>query len=381
MNPERPYPPEVIETGIPPSPETTEVKKNGSGIELIVTETPEDTGRVIAEAMLEEIKQATLEHPIKIGVSGGGSQERISQSLIELIKEAQDRGEQIDLSNALFIQTEVAWPENPDSPSNLLGHQIKAGLETPLHELGLTPQFYYAGTEPSWEKAQQNFEEATKNMDFLVATFHESGAAKGIRDADDVEVTDESGTHTEPRYIQGLMRTRHIHARVIDQISKVDPKDIELGGRIFDRPPKDKAAHQTFNGYRDYITKQKEQDPTAEIPYGYISEGYRSYAEAKRCYMIAEGENKAEALRRVFKHIRTRSMDEETRKATTEERRADVEGIASAQTVLELREQYAPGGTVVVVDKPTTRLLNEEELRHKGIEIHSTQKTSEEQNT
>jgi hypothetical protein len=380
MNPERPYPSEITESESTPSPEATEIKKNESRIELVITEKPEDTGRVVAEAMLEEIKQATPEHPVKIGVSGGSSQDRVSRALIQLLNEAQEQGQNIDLSNVLFIQTEVAWPENPDSPSNVLGNQIKAGLEIPLRGLGYNPQFYYAGTEPSWEEAQQNFEEKTKDMDFLVATFHESGAAKGIRDADDVTVTDETGTHTEPRYTQGLMKTRHIHARVFDEISKVDPKDIELGGRVFDRPPKDKPAYQTFNGYRDYITQQKENDPSAEIPYGYISEGYWSYARAKRCYMIAEGENKSEGLRRIFKHIRTRSMDEETKKTTMDERKADTEGITSGQTVLELREQYAPEGTVVVVDKSTTSLLNVEELGHKGIEIHTAQEPIEEQN-
>lgn len=328
-------------------------EKFESGIDLTITKTPEKSAEVVANVIFDEIiNAARTDCRYVVGLSGGKSQTRISAALVENFKAQADEIKTLNFGKIVFLPTEVVWKEDPNAKESIVANQTKKELEIPLNEIGINANFYYASTEETWEEAQNKFSAETKNIDFQIVTLHESGAAKGIRDAQEID--------GEPRYVQGLMRTRGLHSQKLD--SMIDPQPIQLGGKVFQRASKDNPSRNAFEQYKKYTGNN-------EIV-GYMSEGYKSYLNAKTCYVITEGAGKAEAVKRIFSNLKTRSQSPEERAQETIAKKNNSSGVASGHTVLNIRENISSDKkTHVIIDESAASLLDTSVLQEKGITV------------
>jgi len=247
-------------------------------MKLEISKNPETIGKVVAQNLVDEISrfQPTPEHDrMIIGLSWGRTIERIINNFVEICRQRQNDGNPIDMSKVLFLQTESFWPENPDSKSNMFANQLKAGFETPLRAINPNIEVYYPGAEPTAEEAKANFTKLSQQMDLDLATIHESGAVKGLRDADQVR--------DEVEWAAGRLSVRDIQWRNIS--------DIKAGENVtinpkpgFERAPKDNPQDIAVSKYTDMVKKAiVDGDDEALVPQFFLSEGYKGYiATAKR---------------------------------------------------------------------------------------------------
>lgn len=318
-----------------------EQKERESGIMLHVVENSSEVGKVVAEAMIEEINNCIRNgDECRILISGGESQRIINDAFLELLE-----GREIDMSNVTFVPSEVLWPDNPEN--SIVAGDAK-NLENSLNEKGFNPKFVYLGLEKSVSDAKKRLLELSRECNFQVVTLHETGASKGVRGS----VFSETDNKEKPRNIQGLMATREI---VEIDISKIAEEE------------NDQSIGKAYSALISKLKEDRVNDPSVNIPEFYITEGYKSYVSAKNCYVVASGERKQEAVKMAVGNVITRSMTDSEKKEAREKRR---EGVMSGKTVLDLREKLSDKKTHIVVDKAAAELINSDTLESRGIKVY-----------
>lgn len=308
-------------------------------MQLTIADNPEDIGYLTAKKLLADIKafKPTEEKgEFLVGLSSGRTMDRVFKWFVELVKK---EGQGLDLSSVRFIQTEAFYPEDPNSDTSIMARQIREKFVLPLESLlQQKVNIYYPGAESDIDTARKKFVEFTKHMDIDFVTLHESGAAKGLRDADLV-----SG---EMRWSQGRMQTREIQLRPIE-----DVRAGELIRESMDRFGSDRPLDEVLARVRNDVSA-KDKNLTPKF---FISEGYWAYKNAGKVLIITEGENKSVGLKRVLESINQEGK-----------RQKDLEGTVSGTTVVDLRSGE---NTEFIVDRASVSLVNLEFLKQNGVEI------------
>ncbi len=325
-----------------------------------IVDNPEAIGYVAANRLIDEISHfvpTEAKSRFVVGLSSGRTMERVLNWVVEIMREKVALGQHIDLSYVQFIQTEAFFPEDPTSEASMMARQLKEKFVDPLTKLlGQEVNVYYPGTEPAIDEMRKKFIEYTHQMDVDFVTLYESGAAKGLRDADAV-----SGSQ-EIRWSQGAMRTRDIQLRALDDIRSGEEITDAARRKDVKRVEGDKPQSQAMQRFKDrVVAKDQKQEPKY-----FVTEGYRAYQNAKKVFIIAEGKNKATAIKRILTDVRLEGMEDEDRRRVAQDRRENPEGTASGATIIDLRRGR---NTELLIDEEAAVQLDEGELQRRGFEI------------
>lgn len=338
-------------------------------MKVSISQNPETIGKKIAQTLVDEIDKfvPTEGHEqMIVGLSWGRTIERIITNFVELCRIRREEGHPVDTGKVLFLQTESFWPENPDSKSNMMANQLRVGFEDKLREIGQEVSVYYPGAEPTAEAAAVNFSNLSQQMYIDLVTIHESGAVKGLRDADQVD--------GEIRWAAGQMGVKDIQWRALENIR--GGEDVTINPKVeFERVPKDIPQNQAIVKYLAMIQQAIDAgDQTAKIPQFFISEGYKGYKNAGKVFIVTEGENKRAGVKRLFSHIRLEDMTIDEQSKISRERIESQEGVVSGSTIIDIRRGC---NTELSIDSAAAADLDLHLLQENGIEVDITDSIQE----